>query len=136
MTTTMVALMAVASAICAQAISPVYMVPVRQAGSLLGLVIARSTVKTDLVGCDSSIVSAAHTATSADHFSGPCVPVGVRARRSAPTKQACMIRTRRPTRLVAGTPTRLVMPLPLVSLHCRPQMVTAAVQMDPAGSAR
>jgi hypothetical protein len=75
----MVALMAVASATWTQAGSPVHMVPVRQAESPLGLVIARSTVKTDLVGCDSSIVSAAHTATPADGFSGPCVPAGARS---------------------------------------------------------
>ena len=74
----MVVFMAVASATWTQADSPIYMVAVPEAGSPTGLVSASSTDKFDLAGCDSSIVSAVHTATSADGFSGPSVPVGAR----------------------------------------------------------
>ena len=70
----MVVLMALVSLTRTQAQSPIYMVAVPEAGSPTGLVSASSSDKFDLAGCDSSIVSAVHIATSADGFSGPSVP--------------------------------------------------------------
>ena len=126
----MAALMAVASA------TPVYMVAVRQAGSPSGLVITSSAAKTDLVGCDSSTVSAAHTASSADGFSGPCVPAGARSAISADEAGVHDTHEATDTTGCRRTDTTGVASTACEPAHRRPLMVSAAVQMDPAGRAQ